>query len=250
MDKDVFVVEDAAQAMGISWQGRFLGTIGDAGFFSFGRGKNITGGEGGAIVTNNAEIGGVVEELYREVEETGWREEMVGLAKYLLMQVFINPSLFWLPSSLPFLRLGETIFYRDFPVRRLSRTSAGLMRSWRERLDASNRLRLRNVEFFSKGLGLAIERSIPYLRLPIFLKEGMRDEMVHRAREAGLGIGCMYPAPVNQIEEIRHLFNGRDYPEAARIAERIATLPTHHLLTDRDRERIVDFLRGREGCIL
>ena len=38
----VFVIEDAAQAMGGDYKNRKLGTNGDAGFFSLGRGKNIT----------------------------------------------------------------------------------------------------------------------------------------------------------------------------------------------------------------
>ena len=43
----VFVVEDAAQALGGEKNGKEVGTAGDVGFFSFGRGKNITCGSGG-----------------------------------------------------------------------------------------------------------------------------------------------------------------------------------------------------------
>ena len=49
--KDIFIVEDAAQAMGGEYKGGMLGTIGDVGFYSLGRGKNITCGSGGIIVT-------------------------------------------------------------------------------------------------------------------------------------------------------------------------------------------------------
>ena len=44
------VIEDAAQAFGASYRGRPLGTLGDAGCFSFHETKNITCGEGGALV--------------------------------------------------------------------------------------------------------------------------------------------------------------------------------------------------------
>jgi dTDP-4-amino-4,6-dideoxygalactose transaminase len=47
------VIEDACQAVGISYKGRRVGTIGDIGAFSFTPSKNITAGEGGAIITNN-----------------------------------------------------------------------------------------------------------------------------------------------------------------------------------------------------
>ncbi len=47
------VLEDASQAWGAEWRGRRVGAIGDLGTFSFQAGKNITGGEGGIIVTND-----------------------------------------------------------------------------------------------------------------------------------------------------------------------------------------------------
>ncbi len=53
---NIAIVEDACQADGGTYKGRFLGTIGDAGAFSFNYYKVITAGEGGALVTNNKKI--------------------------------------------------------------------------------------------------------------------------------------------------------------------------------------------------
>lgn len=50
------VVEDGAQAHGASWRGKGLGSIGDAGCFSFQASKNLTSGEGGIIVSNDDEV--------------------------------------------------------------------------------------------------------------------------------------------------------------------------------------------------
>ncbi len=50
------VIEDAAQAQGSEWKGRRVGAIGDAGTFSFQLSKNMTAGEGGAVVTNREDI--------------------------------------------------------------------------------------------------------------------------------------------------------------------------------------------------
>jgi len=50
------VLEDTAQAIGAKYRGRLLGTIGEAGIFSFDFGKTLTTGEGGMIITGDKEI--------------------------------------------------------------------------------------------------------------------------------------------------------------------------------------------------
>ena len=51
----LLLLEDACQSTGASYKGKYLGTIGDAGTFSFDFVKTITCGEGGAVMTNNEE---------------------------------------------------------------------------------------------------------------------------------------------------------------------------------------------------
>ena len=53
---DLVVIEDACQAWGAEWDDRRVGALGSLGAFSFQLGKNITAGEGGAIVTNDPEL--------------------------------------------------------------------------------------------------------------------------------------------------------------------------------------------------
>ncbi|GGM47022.1 DegT/DnrJ/EryC1/StrS family aminotransferase [Dactylosporangium sucinum] len=57
------VVEDAAQAHGGTWEGRQAGSMGRLGCFSFQHGKVLSGGEGGAVVTDDDELAPVLEEL-------------------------------------------------------------------------------------------------------------------------------------------------------------------------------------------
>ena len=58
------IVEDCAQAHGATWRGRAAGTMGDAGAFSFYPTKNLGAvGDGGAVVTNNADVAAVARTL-------------------------------------------------------------------------------------------------------------------------------------------------------------------------------------------
>jgi dTDP-4-amino-4,6-dideoxygalactose transaminase len=50
------VIEDAAQGVNATYKGRYLGTIGDMGCYSFHESKNFVAGEGGAFVTNNKSL--------------------------------------------------------------------------------------------------------------------------------------------------------------------------------------------------
>ena len=54
--KKLFVIEDSCQAVGGGYEKRMLGSIGHVGAFSFNYYKNMTSGEGGAVVSNNKEI--------------------------------------------------------------------------------------------------------------------------------------------------------------------------------------------------
>lgn len=52
----LYLIEDAAQAIGSTYKGKYLGTIGDLGCFSFHDTKNLTMGEGGALLINNDKL--------------------------------------------------------------------------------------------------------------------------------------------------------------------------------------------------
>jgi 8-amino-3,8-dideoxy-alpha-D-manno-octulosonate transaminase len=55
-EHNLILLEDACQSIGASYKGKFLGTIGDAGTFSFDFVKIITCGEGGVVMTNNEDV--------------------------------------------------------------------------------------------------------------------------------------------------------------------------------------------------
>lgn len=249
-EANIPVVEDAAQAMGINYKGNKLGTIGDVGFFSMGRGKNITCGSGGVIITDSAEIAGAINKYYSDLESPGILESLRDIFEALVMNIFINPILFWFPSGLPFLKLGQTTFYKEFPMKKLSGTKAGLMRDWVERLEILNRIRTENANHIIQRLELKYKLNslIPYLRIPIMLKsEKLRNKIYSASQELGLGMSMMYPTAINEIEEIKNIFIGQSFPSADKVSKTLLAVPTHCYIKDRDRESIFNLFAGLSG---
>jgi dTDP-4-amino-4,6-dideoxygalactose transaminase len=76
---DLRVIEDAAQAHGARYKGRRVGTLGDAAGFSFYPSKNLgAGGDGGAVVTNDAELADKVRVLRNYGSRVKYYNEVKG----------------------------------------------------------------------------------------------------------------------------------------------------------------------------
>jgi dTDP-4-amino-4,6-dideoxygalactose transaminase len=254
--RGIFVVEDVAQAFGGDHGGTPFGAMGDVSFLSFGRGKNITCGSGGVILSNDDRIGEAVAREYASLPE----ESLFGMLKNWLnvaaTQLLIHPSLYWLPAGLPFLRLGETKFYRDFPVTRMDPVRAGLLRRWKQRLVRSTANRMSNAGQHLRSLDLDTVRTIQpsvgahsvYLRLPVLMRSRQEKEAVCRmSTDQGLGLSSMYPSSLQQIVELRDVLLSQQVPHAMMIADRLVTLPTHELLSENDRARICQVIKEAQG---
>jgi perosamine synthetase len=240
-----FLLEDAAQAMGVEYDGRKLGTMGDVGIFSLGRGKNITCGSGGILVTRNASLGDAVAEQYHRLRSPDPSQALADVVKLVLMTVFVRPRLYWIPAAMPFLHLGETTFPTDVPVHRMSGMKAGLLRGWRARLDRCNGVRSETARYFSHRLPLALARggTHPYLRLPFRVKNASEKHKLYTlSRRRGLGLSAAYPTPISEIPGVR-IADGRQFPSAKRVAASLVTIPTHHLVSDGDMTAIVELCR-------
>ncbi len=251
--RGIFVVEDVAQAFGGDRDGIKFGAMGDVSFLSFGRGKNVTCGSGGAILTNSDRIGEAVAREYQQVPQ----ESLLGMLRNWLevaaTKVLINPSLYWLPAGLPNLKLGETTFDTDFPVARMDPVRAGLLRNWAKRLTHSTASRMAHAEELSRSLvseGVqmmkppARGRSV-YLRLPVLMRSKQEKEALCRqSGHQGLGVSSMYPSPIRSIPELREELMTQDSPKSTILAERLITLPTHELLTAQDLRRICNAIHG------
>lgn len=245
--RKIFVIEDAAQAMGAASGGKKLGTLGDVGFFSLGRGKNITCGSGGIIITSSEAIADSIRALTTDLEKVACAEYATTILETIFLAIFLRPSLFWLPKGLPFLKIGETSFHPTFPVQKITGFQAGLLHDWRQKLETLNHARSDNADGYIEDLelsdGMPIHAGgIPYNRFPIYL-DGRASKEELCASGNRLGISPMYPSPIHRIQEIKELFDRRDFEGAETVSDTLVTLPTHILLNENDKMMILEAVK-------
>jgi perosamine synthetase len=243
-DPSVTIVEDAAQAMGGQWRGRKLGTLGDVGLFSLGRGKMMTTVEGGIIITNREDLGGLLVSAVQELPTYSFGQMLRLFAYGLALAIFLHPANYWLPRALPFLRIGETIFDPTFPMRRMSPFQAAMANGWGDRLEDFRRIRLENARAcFARLPGVSpAPKDIPDLvRFPLVVAADRRPEVLRQAELRGLGIVAGYPCSIDRIGGLPGIAG--QYPVAGAYAAELVTVPIHPLLSARDRGRIDSFLQ-------
>ena len=242
--RKIFVVEDAAQAMGVKDKDRVLGTVGDVGFFSFGRGKNVTCGSGGAVVTNSDNVAAAIQAFHARLESEPLGRLLRNVFEIIAMHILINPKIYWLPSGLPFLRLGETKFSLDFPVCRMDALRAALLSHWEQRLGWANSVRRHTSLGVMKGLMPQVDvirksshQHTTYLRLPILLEsKNAKEEICRLSQRLGLGISPLYPTAIQAIPELEGTLARTICPAASLVAERLVTLPVHPFVRQKDRD--------------
>jgi dTDP-4-amino-4,6-dideoxygalactose transaminase len=133
-DPEVTIIEDSAQTMGGEWDGKKLGTLGDVSFFSLGRGKALSTVEGGIILTNREDIAEKIKVRLQSVPAYSIIDLIKLFFKIISLTIFLHPVLFWIPKSIPFLKLGETIYDPEFEIKKMSLFQAGLARDWKNKL--------------------------------------------------------------------------------------------------------------------
>lgn len=239
----VTIVEDAAQAMGETGKGRKLGTLGDVGFFSLGRGKAFSVVEGGVILTNRDDLAEGLHALISRLPRYRLLPLLTVMLKAAALMLLIHPRLFWVPRSMPFLKLGETLFDPHFPILRMSSFQAGLARHWREKLEILREVRKKKatrwiaileVSTFQESQFLGDQLLAP-LRFPLRIRDkNKRESLLRESAERGLGIMPVYPTSINAIPELKGKVEGGAFPVAESCARELVTLPTHGYVTEDD----------------
>ena len=113
--RGVFLVDDAAQAMGASIEGRSCGTWGEVGLFSFDKGKNVAAIDGGVILAQSTRAAEAIEVELRALPAAAARTAAVNVAKTLVYFSMLRPSLYGLLQNIPQLGLGRYCVFNRLP---------------------------------------------------------------------------------------------------------------------------------------
>jgi len=209
----LYVIEDAAQAIGAEYKGRKAGSVGHLGCFSFFPTKNLGAyGDGGLVVTNDDELAERVRMLRVHGAKPKYYHHLVGYNSRLdALQAAI------LRAKLP--HLAEW-------------TKA------RQRIAARYDELLRDIE------GIKLPHRAPH-RTQIFhqytvrVPGGKRDALRAYLAERGIGTEVYYPLPLHLQPCFRHLgYREGDLPESERASREVLSFPMFPELTDEELEYV------------
>ncbi len=250
-NKGVFVIEDCAQALGTRINGRMSGTIGDAGFYSFNRGKNLPTYSGGCIAVNSDELQQAIIAERELLDEPGIFLQAGLLFKLAGVSLAMNRLLYGLfyPVIAPF---KSNSMPRSFAMLEYTDIQAAVGISLLRRLSEFSAARLANGLFLMEGLkgidSIVLPKILPdtapaFNRLPVVFKDTRLREKVHlQLWDEGIESSYMYPYALHQVYDLGYKEN--DFPNAVYLAGHILTLPVHPLVPRQNLEKIVEIVSG------
>jgi len=201
---NLLLIEDACQAHGARFQGKRVGSFGDAGCFSFYPGKNLGAyGDGGMIVTNDS----AVTERLRILRNCGQSE------KYKHVMVGFN--------------------------RRLDNLQAAVLRVKLPHLESWSKARRNAAQIYNELLKDAANIVTPHEgedRTHVYhlyvIQHPHRDKLMMHLREQGISAGLHYPTPVHLQPCYEYLNVPRgSLPVTEALASRVISLPMYPELT-------------------
>jgi dTDP-4-amino-4,6-dideoxygalactose transaminase len=209
--RQLAVVEDAAQAIDASYHGRPAGGLGDAGCFSFYPTKNLAAfGDAGMVTTASSELADRIARL----RVYGGRE------RYVHEELGFNSRLDEIQAAILRVKLRH-------------------LATWTERRRAIA-ARYRDG-LAGLGIGLPVERPATrhcYHQFTIRVPD--RDAVQQRLAARGVSTAVYYPLPLHLQPMYRELgYRPGDFPEAERAAREVLCLPIYPELTDAQVDEVV-----------
>ena len=202
----ILLFEDAAQAVGASFDGQQVGTFGIAGSFSFYPTKNMTSGEGGMVATSDPEIARKVKLLRNQGMEKRYANEIVG---------FNN---------------------------RMTDIHAAIGRVQLKKLTDWTIARQKNAAFLTANLRnvitpIVIDKAVHvWHQYTIRITDQNRDNFSEQLIKRGVGSGVYYPTPIHQLPSFSQSI---DLPKTNQVSQECLSLPVHPSLSQGDLEKIV-----------
>lgn len=256
------LIEDAAQAFGAVEDGKRLGTIGDAGIYSFGFFKHVSTWRGGMVVSNDRALIGRIRTRIQKLPQVSRRKLLAAGLSGLMVDIATWPPLF---SSLtyPVVRRNMPFVNRSldpesgasrlktFPddyLRPMRQWQAGLGLRQLDRLENYSRSRLAHAKEYHHGLeGLSgiikpqqrEDLSNIYTYFPIQARD--RQNVLQYAQRRGRDFAAQHLRNCADLPEFRELY--RDCPEARAAASELILLPTYPRYPLIEVQRNIEVLR-------
>lgn len=213
-------------------------------FYSFGRGKALNAGHGGALCVS-AE--GPLSEACREAMESLPESRERPLPKALAINLLSQPRLFWALSRMPFLGIGTTVWKAHLSLERAAPGFGPLgtacleaylqRREYYRRLTAGYRALIGRCDPerirlpASGGAHAGLPTRFPLLVRDQALREGILREVNGRFG----GVTSMYPDTMDRLPGApARVGGGREFPGGRRVAGEILTLPVTAELMGRE----------------
>ncbi|MGZ4315565.1 MAG: DegT/DnrJ/EryC1/StrS family aminotransferase [Gaiellaceae bacterium] len=219
----LFVIEDAAHALGSELDGSPCGSLGDAGCFSFFPNKNITTGEGGMVVFREDEAAAKAR-LLRSHGMTAltWDRHRGHATGYDVVEFGFNYRLDEPRAALGIVQLSRLEEFNEVRARLASRYQADLAGS--------------SFTVPTQGArGTSAHHLVVVLAPSPDEREGARECL----REQRIQTSVHYP-PIHRFSRYRS--EGESLPVAEEIADRVLTLPLHPRLSEADVDEVCSAL--------
>lgn len=250
----LYLIDDAAQTLGSFYNREPSGKMGDAGFYSLDRGKNLTTFSGGILMTDNDSLEKQLSIEHDCLKMPGLLFEAGVMTKIIIYGLMLRPRLYWLPQALPFLGLGQTVYDENFPMTRLSRIQLCAGKVLYRKVAAYNEIRTENARRLAEALsrngrfyipGYTTDNCPTYLRLPILAEnKTARNLAVKELRKNKISTSVMYPGIIRNIPGLDSRLSSaeKNFPGASSVVDRLFTLPVHPYVTKRDIDIMISCL--------
>lgn len=250
------LIEDAAQAMGTKLRSRPIGVDGVAAFYSFERGKNISGYGGGCAITSDSGIAVAIQEA---CERLPARSRLQAMVYPFLLGAYALACRPWVYGSLQFAiqRFKSRVRHEHLEYFLMDAGRARVLAAMWNRLDLMAYRRAMNGRYLCAWLsrlkGVRVPRllddSVPaFNRLPVILESAGRAESVRKALwGAGIDAPIMFPRAVHHAYPEDFTDRRESFPVAASLAPRVLTLPVHPFVKPRDLETMLAVFERQAG---